>query len=136
MINHLWELVFLVLIIITTYVHHYIYDVIKKKIGPWFHLFWACPYAGLIVYIYFHNLDVLPITDRLIAISCFSIERFVFYNPILNKFRNNSLFHIVYSNSKPGMWDKIYIWLGKFYPYVMIAFFIIFIGLQFSLSPS
>lgn len=79
------------------------------KITPEFHFVWAVIYAVPVIIV-----SLIYQSWWLLAALCF--ERFVLYNIVLNKIRGEKMFYIVANNSKPGFWDKIEVWWGKFYP--------------------
>lgn len=81
------------------------------KIGPWWHFWWSVVYAIPCA------ITAWLCHSWLLAVA-FAIERFVVYNPLLNRIRNKSFFYIVADNSKPGFWDKIEVFWAGFYPYI------------------
>lgn len=93
-------------------------------IGKWFHFLWGCVYAAPSAFFAWqmHSWWLL---------GAFTIERFVFYNPILNLIRQRKFFYIVADNSKPGFWDKIEVWWANFYPYIWGLGVLAFIAIQF-----
>ena len=122
----LWQIPALLIILIVTTVHANRFND-NKAVGPWWHLWWSLLYGipcGLIVWHTGWNWWL--------AGACI-LERFVFYNPILNLKRNprRAFFDVVSKASIPGLWDKIYTWFGKFYPYIWALGLAGFIAIQF-----
>lgn len=96
----------------------------NEKIGPWWHFWWGFVYGlPAVIFAYFCRSWWL--------LGAFMLERFVFYNPMLNIWRHKYFFYIVASNSKPGFWDKIELWWKGFYPYIWCAGVIAYIVVQF-----
>lgn len=119
----LWQILTLAMIIAITWFHKKRFDA-NKPVGPWWHFWWSCVYgipAGVIAW-HYHSYWLA---------AAFVLERFVFYNWILNLRRGRAFFYVVSKNSKPGFWDKIYTWFNKFYPYIWGAGVICYIIIQF-----
>lgn len=126
--NYFLEILALVLMIGITYYHYYVYNVKKRKIGKWFHFWWGVVYTIPCV------IAVWLLKWNWVMAGAFILERFVFYNPILNTWRHLGIFYIVADNSVLGMWDKIEIWWRGFYPYIWGAGVIGFIVIQYFLK--
>lgn len=95
------------------------------QIDAWWHLRWGFAYGvpAAAISWWGHSWQL--------AVA-FLIERFLFYDQILNLWRKEKFFYIVATNSKPGMWDKIKMWLGPTYPFVWGLFVIGYIAFQFN----
>lgn len=119
----------LIIILIVTTIHANRFND-NKAVGPWWHLWWSLLYGipcGIAVWQFGWNWWLA---------GAFLLERFVFYNPILNFKRKprRAFFYTVSKNSKPGMWDKVYVWFGKLYPYIWTLTVATFIAIQFFLK--
>jgi hypothetical protein len=116
----------LILILVITTMHAHRFNA-NKPVGPWWHLWWSCIYGipcGIAVWQFGWNWWLA---------GAFVLERFVFYNPILNFKRDprRPFFYITAKNSKPGFWDKIETWMAGFYPYTWGLGALGFITIQF-----
>lgn len=98
----------------------------NKKIGLWFHTLWGLVYFIPAAFI------ALEIYDSWFIMATFALERFVFYNVILNKIRGLGIFYLsVASGEDASIWDRIEIWWGKWYEYLFFVFLALYIFAQF-----
>ena len=121
--NKLWQIPLFGLIVLITWIHKKRF-VANIPIDGWWHLRWGFVYGvpAIAIAWWQHSwqLGVL-----------FAIERFIFYDQVLNIWRKEKFFYIVATNSKPGFWDKIKLGMGVFYPYIWGLIFVVYIYLQF-----
>jgi hypothetical protein len=118
----LWEFLFLLMIVFITMIHAKRFNG-NEPVGPLFHAVWAA--------VYFIPVAILvwKFDSWWLGIAAL-VERFVFYDPILNIFRGKPFFYLSTASANPSFWDKIEISLGKAYPYIWVFSVIIFIVLQ------
>lgn len=99
-------------------------------ITKWFHFWWGFAYGVPAAFLAWRY-------ESWWLLGTFTIERFVFYNPVLNLIRfgweSDKFFYIVADNSKPGLWDKIEVWWKGYYRYIWGLGVIAFIIIQFCL---
>lgn len=95
----------------------------NKAIGLWFHFIWGC--------VYFIPATFLAwqMSSYWLA-GAFVIERFVFYNPILNRMRGKAFFYLSVNSQTPSWWDSIEIGWRNAYPYVWIFSCVAFMIIQ------
>lgn len=108
------EIMMLSVIIAICMIHAHRFES-NKPIGRWFHFWWGFAYAVPAVFFTWRYESVW-------LLIAFAVERFVFYNPVLNIIRfgweKDKFFYLHAENSKPGLWDKIEIWWAGFYPFI------------------
>ena len=106
----LWEIAALGLIIGTCVIHAHRFAA-NKSVGPLFHTIWAVIYfAPLLLISWFEASWVLALA--------FVIERFFFYNPVLNLIRHRPFFYLSVKSDHPSWWDELEIKWRAAYPYV------------------
>lgn len=119
----LLQIPMLAIIIAVTCIHAHRFAA-NKPINGWFHFLWGLVYAAPA------SFFILEKHSWWLLLA-FTLERFIFYNPILNIFRTEKFFYIVADNSKPGFWDKIEVWWAGFYKYIWFLVLAGYIYIQF-----
>ena len=124
MVYFIIESLFLFLIIVVTFVHEQWF---KENLptGPFFHLGFSLVYIVPMIWIGSSPQHSLFLT------AAIAVERFSFYNPLLNMMREKPFFYLSVNNTNPSLWDKIEIRWGKLYPLVWVLSLTIFIIFQF-----
>lgn len=97
----------------------------NKPNSKWFHILWAAAFGGAIGIMWL-------IADKDYLFACaLIVERFVFFNPILNYFRKPRMpFFYVSNTVNPSWWDgaldKVYIpaWIIGTAGFIIIQFFL------------
>lgn len=124
MVAYINEILFLIPIVAVA-IYHAKRFAANKPTSNWFHFLWAC-FFGLII----AGMWLLMHKDWLFAGSLV-VERFVFFNPVLNYFRKPRQAFFYVHSEKNGSWiDRI---LKKVYAPVWIVSAVGFIVLQFFL---
>lgn len=119
----LLEIPALILIVGITYWHSRLFAK-NRKVSPLFHTLWAAVYIAPVI------VEAIRYQSWWLFIAL-TLERFVFYNPILNKWRGKFFFYLSVNSLNPSLWDRLELRWVKAYPYVWVASFIGFIAIQF-----
>jgi hypothetical protein len=123
--NLLPEIPVLLLIIAICYYHRYRF---KNNLptGPLFHFFWSGLYfllAFAYALIRYHSWALVGV---------FTLERFVFYNTILNVIRKEKFFYL-HAGKNGSWWDDLELGWAKAYPWIWAASALTFLIIQFFL---
>lgn len=122
----LFEILFLVLIIVITWIHAKRFAQ-NKPIGPWFHFVWGCVYFIPVIFF------AWQLHSWWLA-GAATLERFVFYNPILNYQRIPRMnWFYIHSGKNGSWWDDLELLWAKAYPWAWGLAALGFIIIQFIL---
>lgn len=118
----LWQIAFLAVIIAITKIHADKFAA-NKPIGPLFHAIWTLIYFVPVAFFAWRYCSWWLLIAGI-------IERFVFYNPVLNIWRGEKFFYI-HSGKNGSWWDDLELKWAKYYPYLWMVGFVGFIVIQF-----
>lgn len=121
----LFELIMLLIIFGTAEKHASLFKA-NIKISPWFHALWAGAYfIPAIVIGWF-------VCESWWLLSAFCLERFFFYNFLLNLIRHKPVFYLSTGSGKSAsLWDKIELRWGAIYPIIWVLSGMLFGAIQF-----
>jgi hypothetical protein len=118
----LFQILFLILIIVITDIHARRFKA-NKPIGPLFHLTWGMVYAFPAAFFAWQ-------LGSWWLVWAGAVERFVFYNPVLNIWRTEKFFYI-HSGKNGSWWDDLELLWSRAYPWIWALAALAFIILQF-----
>ncbi len=125
--TYAYEAIFL-LFIISIAIYHAKRFAKNIPTGKWFHFLWACFFGFIIAVMWWLSGKNWLLAGSLV------IERFVFFNPVLNYFRKpQRAFFYLGAGKNAGWQDRLLSLMRKAYPFIWGACLIGFIILQFFL---
>jgi hypothetical protein len=127
---YIWEAGMMVITIVVADIHAQRYDD-NIPISKWWHSFWLIPFAAICAAYYLIHKDIQGTTQL-------ALERSIFFAPILNLLRKklnaagflNRFFYIHGESNNGSFWDRQLEKLGKLWPFLWAAFFILFVYLN------
>lgn len=122
--NYLYEIAMLAMIVAVCKIQAGIFAK-NTSIGTWFHVLWACPFAGYVIVLFFithHNYWLS---------AALALEHFAFFNPILNYIRQKPFFYLGVKTKTEAWTDIVLEAIDNAYPIIWVAIVLLFIVTQF-----
>ena len=119
------EIIMMVMIVIVAIIHKDWFAA-NKPVGFWFHIGWAIPFSAFIAVVFF-------VTHNYLLTAALILQRFDFFNPILNLLRKEYLFYLGSATMTEAWLDRLLEIYNNSYPYIWAAGCLAFTYLEIKL---